>query len=298
MLGLCEFELHKNHQALLNLQAAARLGVLNEPNLHRVTLYHLALLQMRARRFGDAQQSLTSLMQAGAESEEVQLLFGEAALLIPPADAPKEGTPGRGVLLRAGKAEILKARKQFDAAKQEYLSLGAEYPDYPNLHFAIGRFLLDANEPDGAIGQFQEELRANPRNVAALLEIAAARYQTDSTDGARYAEEAVKINPRHPFAHYLLGLLYLDTRDIEGAIAQLEVARRGFPNQPEVYFALGNAYARAGRKEEAAQARSVFRRLQAQKENEPGPTVYGQEPRGVPPEKLVPTGKENPCEQP
>ena len=288
MLGLCEFELGKGSPALKNLLEAKRLGVLDDAELRRVTLYHLALLQLRAGRFGDTQESLTLLVQAGVENEEVILLNGEAALKVRPEQAPQVGTSGRHVLLRVGKAEMLKVRKKFAGAKQEYLSLVAEYPDYPNLHFAFGRFLLDAGEPDEGIPQFQKELQANPRNVNALLAIAAVRYRTDSADGVKYAEQAVKINPGLPFAHYLLGLLYLDSGNTTHAISQLEIARRGFANKPEVYFALGNAYTRAGRKAEAAKARAEFRRLQALEEKEPGPAVYGQQPQRLPQEMEEP----------
>ena len=75
---------------------------------------------------------------------------------------------------------------------------------------------------------------------------------------------------------------------------ELERARPDMPNEPKIYFALGNAYAKIGRKEEAAQARAVFVRLQAQEKNEAAPSTYGQEPQGISPEKLAPSGKEEP----
>ena len=45
------------------------------------------------------------------------------------------------------------------------------------------------------------------------------------------------------------------------ATEELEVARRLSPNEPRVHFALARAYAKAGRKEEAQQAREIFARL-------------------------------------
>jgi predicted Zn-dependent protease len=76
-----------------------------------------------------------------------------------------------------------------------------------------------------------------------------------------YAEEAVRLNPNIPFAHYLLGLLYLDTGDHQKAIPQLETAQKAFPKDAKVYFALGSAYSRAGRRVDAARARAAFERL-------------------------------------
>jgi predicted Zn-dependent protease len=63
------------------------------------------------------------------------------------------------------------------------------------------------------------------------------------------------------FAHYLHGLLLLDIGNFQAAIPELETARKGLSQTAAVYFALGNAYARAGRKAEAAQARATFKRL-------------------------------------
>jgi predicted Zn-dependent protease len=56
-------------------------------------------------------------------------------------------------------------------------------------------------------------------------------------------------------------LLLLDVDKYQEAIPQLEIARKSFSSDPKVYFALGSAYARAGRKEDAARARTRFERL-------------------------------------
>jgi predicted Zn-dependent protease len=79
----------------------------------------------------------------------------------------------------------------------------------------------------------------------------------------------------------LLGVLRLDTGNAAGAIPELEIAQKAFPNQPRVYFSLGNAYARVGRKTEAAKARAVFSRLNGQEKKQRGSTVYSGRPPGV-----------------
>jgi len=60
----------------------------------------------------------------------------------------------------------------------------------------------------------------------------------------------------------LLGLLYFDTG---------ETAARMAPQEPQFYFALRNAYAKPGRKQEAARARASFMRLQHGQGPESGP---------------------------
>ena len=105
----------------------------------------------------------------------------------------------------------------------------------------------------------------------------AARYQVDSQEGLPYAEKALKLAPRLPFAHYLVGLLRLDTGNPTGAIPELQIAQKAFPTESRIYFSLGNAYARTGRKLEAAKARAEFARLSAQ-EKQRAATLYSDRP--------------------
>ncbi len=281
MLGLCQFELGQDESALKNLLAAEQLGVLKDQQLRKVALYHLGVLQLRAGKYGAAKETLGQLVRDRVRTKELTTGLGLAALLMRPQESPIEGTPGADVVERAGEAEVLLAANEFDQAKQKYSQLTSEFPDYPNLHFAFGRLLLEMHETDGAIQEFQFELKRDPRNVNSMLEIAAARQLVDSQGGLKYAEEAVKLAPLLPFAHYLLGMLRLDTGDAAGAIPELEIAQKSFPKEAGVYFSLGKAYARVGRKTEATKARAEFARLNAQAERQSGPSVYGERPTGL-----------------
>ena len=293
MLGLCQFELSKDAQALKNLLAAEQLGVIKDEQLRHVALYHLGILQLRARKFGDAKETLDQLAKDRVRTKESITALGLAVLLVRPQDAPIEGTPGSSVIGRAGEAEALLAARDFEQAKKTYAELTGEFPDYPNLHFAFGRLLLETNETDEAIEEFRKELKRDPQNVNSMLEIASVRYQVDSRDGLHYAEQAVKLAPGIPFAHYLLGVLRLDTGNAAGAVPELEVAQKAFPNESRVYFSLGNAYARVGRKAEAAKARAEFARLSAQ-EKQRTATVYSERPPGLSQGQLRTLDKENP----
>lgn len=281
MLGLCQFELGKDALALQSLLKAEQLNIIKDEQLRTVALYHLGLLQLRARRFGDAKETLSQLAKVHIRTKEVNTALGLAALLIAPKDAPPEGTPGATVVERAGEAEAQLTVKDFEQAKRTYTQLVDEYPAYPNLHFAFGRLLLETNETDQAVEQFQLELKRDPENVNSMLEIASVRYQVDSEEGLHYAEEALKLSPRLPFAHYLVGLLRLDTGNAAGAIPELEIAEKAFPNESRVYFSLGSAYARVGRKAEAAKARAEFARLNAQEVKQQRATLYSERSPGL-----------------
>lgn len=281
MLGLCQFELGKDALALQSLLKAEQLNIIKDEQLRTVALYHLGLLQLRARRFGDAKETLSQLAKVHIQTKEVNTALGLAALLIAPKDAPPEGTSGATVVERAGEAEAQLTVKDFEQAKRTYTQLVDEYPAYPNLHFAFGRLLLETNETDQAVEQFQLELKRDPENVNSMLEIASVRYQVDSEEGLHYAEEALKLSPRLPFAHYLVGLLRLDTGNAAGAIPELEIAEKAFPNESRVYFSLGSAYARVGRKAEAAKARAEFARLNAQEVKQQRATLYSERSPGL-----------------
>ncbi|PYT65300.1 MAG: hypothetical protein DMG39_29565 [Acidobacteria bacterium] len=281
MLGLCQFELSKDELALNNLLKAEQLGVIKDEQLRKVALYHMGILELRARKFGDAKETLDQLAKLHVKTKELINALGLAVLLIRPQDAPAEATPGATVIDRAGEAEEFLVARDYEQAKQAYIQLTSEFAGYPNLHFAFGRLLLETNETDIAVEEFQKELRRDPNNVNSLLEIAAVRYQVDSQDGLNYAEKAAKLAPQQPFAHYLLGLLRLDTGDAAGAIPELQTALKAYPNEPRIYFSLGSAYARTGQKAEAAKARAVFARLNALEAQRRGPSLYSDRAPGL-----------------
>lgn len=286
MLGLCQFELGKDDLALKNLLAAENLGIVKNEELRKVALYHMGVLQLRTGRYGAAKETLGQLARDRVRTKELTTGLGLAALLMKPQESPMEGTPGASVVERAGEAEVLLTANEFDQAKQKYAELTSEFPDYPNLHFAFGRLLLETHQTDEAVEQFQLELQRDPKNVNSMLEIAAARQLVDSQGGLKYAEEAAKLAPGLPFAHYILGMLRLNTGNAAAAIPELEIAQKAFPKEAGVYFSLGNAYARVGRKEDAAKARSEFARLNARAAKQPGVDSYGGQVGTLDKEKL------------
>jgi len=285
MLGLCQFELGKDAPSLKNLLAAEQLGILKDVQLRTVALYHLGVLQLRAGRYGAAKESFGQLVKDRIKTKELISGLGLAALLIKSQQAPAEGTPGAVVVDRAGEAEALFIANDFDRAKEQYGQLVDEFSDYPNLHFAYGRLLLQTHDGNDAIRQFELELKRDPKHVNSMLEIAVAREQLEPQDGLKYAEEAARLAPALPFAHYILGKLRLDTGNAAGAIPELEIARKSFATEPGIYFALGKAYAQVGRKSDAVRARAEFARLNALAAKEQGPTIYGGEGKPLDKEK-------------
>jgi tetratricopeptide (TPR) repeat protein len=286
MLGLCEFEMGQEDAALKHIQAAEKLGVAKNTQLFQVMLYHEGVLLLRKAKYENAQEVLQQLCRSGAENADILRALGLSVFRLSPKAAPPDTSPGAAVIQRTGHAECLVGGKKFDEARAQYKSLLAEYPEFPDIHYVYGHFLLEANDTEAALPEFEKQLELTPGHLNARLEIAAVKYRVDSAAGVPYAEQAVQLAPRLPFAHYLLGLLYADTGQYAKAIPELEIAQKTFSNEAQVYFALGNAYARTGRKEDAAKARSTFARLNQQKAGESTDNDHGQKPKDLDQGKL------------
>jgi len=257
-LGLCQFELGDDKDALQNIELSRNLGTSIDPQLRDVVLYHEGVLLQRAGHFIGAQGAFSSLCLGGTRSEDVVRAFGMASLHMADREAPLPNTEsGRAVEL-VGRAACLAAQKDVDSARRLFSQAIESYPQVPYVHYAFGRELVDEHDTAGAVAQFKDELALGHDRVQALLQIAAAEYKIDSAAGLPYAERAVALAPHLPFAHFLYGLLLMNTGAYAKALPELEAASKGLPRDPKVWWALGSAYEQSGRSQDAAKARARF----------------------------------------
>ncbi len=260
MLGLCEFELGQPERALKDIEASKTLGVLEDKQLRDVVMFHDGVLLQRAGQFEAAKAALTFLCLNGVRSGELAGTFGMVALRMRDAAPPDPGTEAGQVVQHIGRGACLSGAKDYEAAKTEFEQVIARTPHYPLVHYAFGCELVDARDIPGAIKEFEAEIAEQPKSVLPRLHIAVAEYKVDSAAGLKYAEEAVQLEPNLPLAHYLLGLLLLDTGAYERAVPELEIARKAFPHEGRIDLSLATAYAHAGRTQDAARAREEFAR--------------------------------------
>jgi len=178
---------------------------------------------------------------------------------------PTQIPPGyrdREIIRRAGFAEHLAAQKNQGDARQEYERLAADFPNAPGVQYAVGRYLLTQRNDEGAIAAFKKEIENSPNHALARLQIAYVHMRNKEAEaGLKFAQEAVELHTRLALGHYVLGRILFEMGDNARAVEELETARRLTPNEPRVHFTLSRAYARAGRKAEADQARETFVRL-------------------------------------
>jgi tetratricopeptide (TPR) repeat protein len=266
MLGLCEFQLERYDDAMAHIRQGRQLGLGDNAELARVMRYHEGLLYLVKGEFERAQVILDTLSFEGLNSNELIIALGLSVLRM--GMLPKEVNVDyrdRAVVRRAGLAEHFSAQKNISDAVREYELLARDFPTFPNAHYAYGRFLLATRDNDGALAAFQRELQNSPKHALARMQIAFIYLiNKEATAGLPYAEEAIKLHPRLPLGHYIMGRLLFDTGQTALAIQKLELARSMVPDEPKIHFALTRAYSKANRKADADLAREAFMRLTQQ----------------------------------
>lgn len=113
---------------------------------------------------------------------------------------------------------------------------------------------------DDAQREFEEELKINPRNAGAEYVLGEmARQAGDWARAAGHFANAARLNPAFADAHIGLGRSLISERKYEEAIKPLEEAVKLQPENPAAHYHLAIAYSRAGRKEQAERESAVFK---------------------------------------
>jgi len=119
-------------------------------------------------------------------------------------------------------------------------------------HFNLGHALLAQGDADGAIAQFQEELRLNPRDAEAYNNIGIALERKGDLVGAAASyRSALALDPSLAVAHNNLGgVLFSQSRLME-SLACFSEAVRLRPDYVKARFNLAAVLDNLGRSEEA-----------------------------------------------
>lgn len=263
MLGLCEFETKKYDRALAHLERADVLKIPRQEAFYDVARYHLALLLIRSGEFELAATVLTEFARDGKEGVQFTEAMGLAALrkpLLPSELPPTE----RELVMDVGHAFTDAAGRRPDDTQRDIADLLKKYPNTPEIHYLIGNMVV-ADDPDRALDQWKAELNISPHHPLALVNIAKEYMKRGDYKSAQpYAKKAVSAHPEFFVGHAILGELLTEGNiDVNRGIHELEIAERLAPAQPQVHFALGSAYVKAGRKQDAERERAEFLRLRS-----------------------------------
>ncbi len=261
MLGLCLFQTGDYERAGLTLQRGRTLGVNDNSELANVVRYHTALTYIRFEYFENAYDVLNEFVRQGQESGKVVEAFGLTILRMP--YLPKEVPPAqREKILIAGQAGYHMAARRLEQARTAFDTLMSQYPNDPNVHYSFGVYML-SQDADVAMKEFKRELEISPAHFPSMVQMAFEYLKRDQFNEALpLAERAVQLAPKLYAARNVLGRVLLELGQIERSVKELEEGVKLAPSSPEMHFALARAYTRAGRKQEAAREREIFKKLQ------------------------------------
>lgn len=266
MLGLCEYQTKELDRSLLHLQEGLKRGLGPDSSLTHVARYHRALLLTHFAEYEAALQTFVQLATDGTDDPKAMAAAGIAALRMPllPPELPADK---QEIVYLVGRAVFDTGARRPVEAKRDWEEIVDKFGDQPNIHYLYGGYLL-LSEPDAAIREWKRELEISPDHVPSRLQLAYEYLKRGEAAAALpYAQQAVGLGPESFVAHNALGRVLVESGDLTRGVAELELACKAAPQSPEIRVALASAYAKAGRKEDAARERAAFLRLK--KEQEP-----------------------------
>ncbi len=261
MLGLSEFQTKQYDEALGHLKHASELHSGQEQSIADEANFHLTLLLTRNQEYEEAMKVLAQFAQRNLNDAKFIEAMGIAALRKPLL--PSELVPtDRQLIMDVGRVMYDATALRTTEAGAEFKILLDKYPETPNIHYLYGSFLMFADANNG-LREMKKELEISPAHVPAMVTIANEYIQRKDFQAALpYARKAVELEPQSFPAHAVLGRVLAEgDLDSQRGIQELEEARKLAPGSPQVRIALATAYAKAGRKEDAARERREFLKL-------------------------------------
>jgi tetratricopeptide (TPR) repeat protein len=239
-LGLCEFETKDYGNSLEHLEKGLALGEGDDPEMGRVSKYHLALLLIHS---GESDQAATLLASTFGQSEipaQIKIALGLAILRVPLL--PKEIDPSEDALIYAT-GEAASAIAQNNSAKTltAFPALLKDYPGTPYLHYAYGKALRSAGRIEEARKQQGEEVGASPKSALPWIEISQLELRLEHPQEALHAaEEAVERAPDSSASHRTLGGVFEALGKKDKAVVEFALAEKLAPEKcrPEERIAL------------------------------------------------------------
>ncbi|MBV9341128.1 MAG: tetratricopeptide repeat protein [Acidobacteria bacterium] len=183
-------------------------------------------------------------------------------------------------------AESLEVQGKWSEAQKEYQLIMQRNPDTPGIHFRIGRLLLsEPNPPADAAEQakkeLEQELQLDPTNAGAeyvLGELARQSQQWD--DAIRHFSRAAELDSGFGDAFLGWGVALISTQKFSEAVTPLENAVKLEPANPAAHYNLAIAYTRTGRKQESEREFAIHREMV--EKNRPAEGEAGGQPAPTP----------------
>ena len=221
LLGLSEFETRNFADALIDLEKAQFLGIKDDAEVERVSMYHLGLLLVRTGQFERGSDLLLKTFGGSQLSEQLKIALGLATLRIPLL--PEEINPSKEALVLAAGSAASAGTEALD----RFPALLHAYPNVPYVHYAYGLSLAKAGREKEAIGLMREETVLSPESPLPWIEISGLQLRLGSPKEAlTAAQKAVALGSTNKVAHERLAAALGFVGDIGRAMSERRVAEK------------------------------------------------------------------------
>jgi tetratricopeptide (TPR) repeat protein len=170
-------------------------------------------------------------------------------------------------------AEGLESQEKWDEAAAEYRKILAENPKLPDIHYRLGRILLSKQPPvtDEAKKEFEAELAIDPVNAAAEFMLGDMARQAQQWDEAiAHFSRALKMDSGFEEAYLGLGMALNAAGKNSQAVGPLEAYVKMETADPAGHYQLSIAYAKLGRKQDAAREMALQREAEIKAQAQEG----------------------------
>ena len=170
-------------------------------------------------------------------------------------------------------AEVFESQGKYTEAIAEYRKAIGKNPKAINLHYRLGRAMLQqSHDPaalDSALKEFDAELSLNPSDAVAEYQVAQIfAAQQNKPEAAKHFEKATELRPDFPEALIAVAKLRSDAKAYDQAVQLLERAVKLQPRAEAARYSLMIAYRNAGRAADAQREKAELDKLQKPPEGE------------------------------
>lgn len=170
-------------------------------------------------------------------------------------------------------AEVFETQGKYTEAVAEYRKAIAKSPQAINLHYKLGRALLQQSHDPAVLEQarkeFEAELALNPSDAVAEYQVAQVlTAEQKKTEAAAHFERAAELRPDFAEALIAVAKLRMDAKRYPDAISLLTRAVKLQPRNETAHYNLMMTYRNAGQTADAQREKTILDKLQKPPEGE------------------------------
>jgi tetratricopeptide (TPR) repeat protein len=264
-LAICYYKMGRIEEATAQLE---KVHASSPENLQAATL--LGDCYMRLGREKDVIRVLQPERNKHPEDMAIAYLLGTALI------REKKVTEGQALvdlILRNGdsaEAHLMMGTAKmgaadFAGARDEFAKGIALDSNLPEVHVLYAKALMLTGDSDLSEKEFAAELRVDPFNFDANLQLGAmAKQQQNYEEAQKYFQRAAETRPGDPGVRYQLALLAVDKRELDKGRQMLEGLVKEWPQFTEAHVTLALVYFRLKRPEDSKRERAIVDKLTAE----------------------------------